>query len=348
MTNKISFSELEKCGWFEGYPASLRDTVKEKVEGEEKAYGLALAGGDAECINQEGDYVRYYINDFAAASRGLFSPEGVSEKWRKIDDYTSEVTLSFRHENKDYNISFEQPDDYMNPLVLELINRVLEDGGTPLRLIKLEIGSQDEYYALTTLDAYIKAYRSNLLPKWNLDPFDEALWSSEPESLSLSWHLKKIKTTDRKASQKPMYRFYGLQASAKHHLRRSVRNLSSNIKKTYQVHMVFVASFALLNYYSWEIYRSLLTSSPLDSANLGIVLSRLFIWAFSYKICLDTDRRAAYLLISLCALYFVLFGLPMIGWVLVMFMYLSDKIRLRKFKKELRAALEETGSNNKQ
>lgn len=202
MNVEVYINRLKESGWFEEYPETLKNIIEGRIREQKRDFwrGLVVGSTPAASINEEGDY-KEALRHFSDLSCGVFSPTDIEETWRFGDDtVTEEIELSFDNHGNHYWIRFEVSQDVCSPF-LELIDEVIRDSCTPLRFIQLEVGdredgTQDGRFVLTTLEAYIKAYQADLLPKWNYDPFDNAEWNYNTESpLTLKWHLIKSEKT---------------------------------------------------------------------------------------------------------------------------------------------------------
>lgn len=328
--------KIEKCGWFDQYPASLREKITEKILNPKKEealfadehpyYGLIVLGGDFETAEEEGDYTKYWINQFSESAKEVFSPTNVKEAWQRQDDGDYNVTISFELHDELYEEVFEDYGDWINPKILLLLDRAIKGKYKDLSLIELAGGGQDSYFVLTSLPAYILAYKNNLLPKYGYDPF--CPMEFKPTELSLEWHLRKNNIEDK------------FSCWIKNKKIEVIQRIKESLKYNLHVHIFFAITIFLIICFKLYLYTSFSMENTNFGNRLGATISHILIWALSYNICLKVDIKKIYLGMSLITIIFGVFSYPIIGWFFLGLMYYLYKIRLASYKKQFKEVLD--------
>lgn len=336
-TNKY-FQEIEKCGWFDLYPLSLREKIREKVlypkkeealfSDENPYYGLIVLGGDFESAEEEGDYTKYWINQFSESANEVFSPTNIKEAWQRQDNDDFKVTISFEVHGEVYEDVFEDYGDWINPKILLLLERSLKGKYKDLCLIELAGGAQDSYFVLTSLTAYIKAYKNNLLPKYGFDPFCPMEYTIQPTELSLEWHLRKNNIEDK------------FRCAIKKKKSEVILKIKESFKYNLYVHIFFTITLLLIIGFKLYLYSSVPLENTTIGNRLGSTISHVLILAFAYNICLKVDIKKIYLVMSFISIYFAILSYPIIGWLCVISMYYLYKKRLASYKNQFKEVLE--------
>ena len=85
------------------------------------------------------------LQDFAAASDGMFQPEAVHQEWlqQDEDDFEGEYLLRFVHQDRMYTGRLRNYGDWYDvERTLEIVNRALSDAGVAQRFVALDTGDQ--------------------------------------------------------------------------------------------------------------------------------------------------------------------------------------------------------------
>jgi hypothetical protein len=85
------------------------------------------------------------LQDFAAASDGVFRPEAVHQEWLQEDedDFEGEYLLRFVHHERLYTGRFRNYGDWYDvERMLEIVNRALGDAGLAQRFVAIDTGGQ--------------------------------------------------------------------------------------------------------------------------------------------------------------------------------------------------------------
>jgi hypothetical protein len=170
MTEQEYLRRLERTGWLDEVPPDeaerIRQCVRESFRepGDEGQYadGCLVSGGfDSEAIDEDGDYARAVLPEYASASFGVFEPTEVADR---LDPSTETVEISFSFRGKHFQRSFPQPDDLVADGLHEWINEILEATGIERRFFLLPTGDQMAALAFVRPRTYERAYELGLIP----------------------------------------------------------------------------------------------------------------------------------------------------------------------------------------
>lgn len=100
-------------------------------------------------------------------------------------------------------------------------------------------------------------------------------------------------------------------------------------------HVFFLSMLILLIALKYQLYTSDATPSGMDGARIGATLSHLLMFIAAYYLTLRAFRKLAFIILSLVAFYFGIFKAPIVGWVIILMMYLINRSWNRKIE-ELR------------
>jgi hypothetical protein len=112
------------------------------------------------------------LRDFANSSRGIFTPEAVSQQWHQQnpEDFEADYTLQFVFDGRLYRVRIRNQGDWYDVERLVLaINRALQDAGHAERFYALAVGGQVAQFVFATPEA-----AETLSTKLHL-PIDEEL-----------------------------------------------------------------------------------------------------------------------------------------------------------------------------
>jgi hypothetical protein len=93
------------------------------------------------------------LRDFANSSRGIFTPESVSQQWHQQnpEDFEADYTLQFVFDGRLYRVRIRNQGDWYDVERLVLaINRALRDAGHPERFYALAVGGQVAQFVFAT------------------------------------------------------------------------------------------------------------------------------------------------------------------------------------------------------
>jgi hypothetical protein len=96
------------------------------------------------------------LRDFANSSRGIFTPEAVSQQWpqQSPEDFEADYTLQFVFDGRLYRVQIRNQGDWYDVERLVLaINRALQDAGHAERFYALAVGGQVAQFVFATPEA---------------------------------------------------------------------------------------------------------------------------------------------------------------------------------------------------
>jgi len=157
---------LKDSGWLD--EASEDEAERIKAEAEQYAddpswafNALAASGGDAECIENDGDYSKWVVEAYEEASGGVFAPKNVKDA---VDWDRGVATVSFEVGGKVFQTEFAQEDDYVAVEVHEFMNEVMAALGEPKRFYILPTDDQTYGLVCVTPETYERACSLGLIP----------------------------------------------------------------------------------------------------------------------------------------------------------------------------------------
>lgn len=161
------WSRLEQTGWTAEVPADEAARIRKALAAHEGdlagAYRvLSPAGYDAECVENQGDYQKWVVPAYVAASCGAFLPAEIRDKLeRKWESVTLSIVVGGRAFARDFN----QPDDYVADGVHDFMNEILESLGEKRRFHRLPTGDQTAALVCVKPETLEKARRLGLVPE---------------------------------------------------------------------------------------------------------------------------------------------------------------------------------------
>ena len=96
------------------------------------------------------------LRDFANSSRGIFTPEAVSQQWHQQnpEDFKADYTLQFVLDGRLYRVRIRNQGDWYDVERLVLaINRALKDAGHAERFYAMAVGGQVAQFVFATPEA---------------------------------------------------------------------------------------------------------------------------------------------------------------------------------------------------
>ena len=161
---------LEEIGWFREF-----DNLKESKAAIEKHWSAEDHPGgvvsdlfsdfifDAETIYDSGpeEELSYsaLVKEFGERSHGHFSPTEINDVWKE----SGELTLSFKLGDKQYSETFEQDSDWYQDDCHQLINRAMEEQGSPYRFCGMPTPDQCARFMLQKPEVWEAAIQQGVI-----------------------------------------------------------------------------------------------------------------------------------------------------------------------------------------
>jgi hypothetical protein len=169
MTVDECLAKLDQCGWFDAFPAKAQRQYRQQFakrarQEDVPSRSLLWIGDDSECIDGPGDYTDQ-LKTFANQSVGMFKPQKIAEDWVLNEHGEKIIHFAFTHDGRRYGTVMPCDSDYIEQAFFDLIDRAMQDSGTPIRFIPVAAFDQCFFFVFTTAEAAKKAWKMKLIPR---------------------------------------------------------------------------------------------------------------------------------------------------------------------------------------
>jgi hypothetical protein len=168
MTAQQYWGGLSASGWLEGLSSRRQAALWERVR---YAFGhdardawLALAdvvvdGESVYEMNPEGESYHAHVVTLSDHSDGLFQPTNIGNRERE-----GAITVTFEHAGRQFEFEAAADSDYIDPGLVDVVNRALAEAGASRRFVHLPTVDQMMYLALVSEGSVQRAVELNLIP----------------------------------------------------------------------------------------------------------------------------------------------------------------------------------------